>query len=79
MEPDASIFFIVESAAISQMLTPTVQDIIGHRNIVIRNVPQRHFDWSLETLSLVGGLYQSRDIQGVQFTLASYKIMQIDH
>lgn len=65
MESGASIFFIVEFPDFVEMEIQTIQDVFRHRNIVVRNVPQRDFQWCLETLSLVGGLYQSRDIQGV--------------
>jgi hypothetical protein len=65
MEPNSSIFFITEFADITQMPTQMIQDIFRKRSIVIRDGPQRRFRWSPETLSLIGGLYQSRDIQGL--------------
>jgi len=63
-EPGASMFFIVEFADFVKMSTQTIQDVFRHRNIIVRNFPQRRFEWSLDTLSLVGELYQGRDIQG---------------
>ncbi len=65
LEPGASMFFIVEYSEFCKLSPQDIQEIYRHRNIVIRNVPQRQFDWSLETLSEVGGaLKEPRDIQG---------------
>jgi hypothetical protein len=60
-----SIFFIIEFADTAQILTETIQEIHRRRHVIVRNAPYRQLGWSLETLSLIGGLYQSRDIQGV--------------
>lgn len=63
-EPGASIFFVVEHSDFIKLTIREVQDIARHRNIVIRNIPQRHFDWGRETLSELGSITQSRDVQG---------------
>jgi hypothetical protein len=65
MEEGASIFFIVEHTDFIAMSTQAIQDVFRHRNIVVRNVPQRDFDWSAETLSMIGSLYHTCDIQGL--------------
>jgi hypothetical protein len=67
IEPNTttSIFFITEHANIANMETETIQEIHRHRHIIVCHAPDRQLRWSLDTLSLVGGLYQSRDIQGV--------------
>jgi hypothetical protein len=65
LEPGASTFFIVEHRDFIKLSAQTMQTIAKDRNIVVRNVPQPKFDWSLETLSQIGGLDQPRDIQGL--------------
>jgi hypothetical protein len=65
LEPGASTFFIVDYKEFITMLARTIQDIARDRNIVVRNVPQDIYDWSLQTLSAVGHLDQPRDIQGI--------------
>lgn len=66
-EEGASIFFIADAADFVKLDTEVIQEIFRDRHIIVRNNAQRDFEWSLETLSLVGGLYQSRDIQGLWF------------
>lgn len=58
-------FFIVEFADFVKLTPQTIQDIYRKRNIVIRNVPQRSFEWSLDTLSEVGALNHPREVQGM--------------
>jgi hypothetical protein len=65
LEPGASTFFIVDYKEFISMSTKTVQDIARHRHIVVRNLPQPMYDWSLQTLSEVGALDLTRDIQGI--------------
>jgi hypothetical protein len=47
------------------MSAKTIQDVARDRNIVVRNVPQPTYDWTLQTLSEVGALDLPRDIQGI--------------
>lgn len=67
--PGASCFFIVDYNDFQQLPAATVQAILRHRNILIQNVPQPEFDWSLDTLRELGSVDQSRDIQGIFFLL----------
>jgi hypothetical protein len=64
LEDGASIFFIVDHVQFSKMTAREIQAIARHRNIIVRNVPQRHFEWDHETLSEFGDLSRIRDIQG---------------
>jgi len=63
-EPGSSMFFIVDHADYAKLKPQVVQEIYRHRNIVIRNAPQRTFNWSPETLGLVGSCQDVREIQG---------------
>jgi hypothetical protein len=68
LEPGASTFFITEHRDFIKLSTETIQTIAKDRSIVVRNVPQPKFDWSLETLSQLGRLDQPREIQGLFLT-----------
>lgn len=68
VEPGASTFFIVPYEEFISMSTTTIQQIARDRNIVVRNVPQPKYDWSLQTLSEVGAVDLPRDIQGNALT-----------
>jgi hypothetical protein len=54
--------------------TDTLQAIARNRNIVVQHIPQRKFDWSLQTLCEIGGLDQARDIQGRYLTVLPISI-----
>jgi hypothetical protein len=64
-EPGALMFFIVDFADFVKLTPHQIQEIYSQRNIVVRNIPERRFDWSLETLSEVGALKRPREIQGL--------------
>jgi hypothetical protein len=63
-EPGASVFYIVDHGEFIQMSDEEIQLIARRRHIVVRNVPQRKFNWNLETLSEFGDVGQLREIQG---------------
>jgi hypothetical protein len=67
--PGASSFFIIDHQDFQKLSPHTIQAIHRHRHILIENVPQRDFTWSLETLREVGSIEQPRDIQGMLFCL----------
>jgi hypothetical protein len=58
LKPGASVFFIVEYMDFITFSTQTIQDIAQHRHIIICNVPQPTFEWSLKTLSEISALNQ---------------------
>jgi hypothetical protein len=63
-QPDSSTFFLIDHKDFTLLSAEAKQAIVRNRNVVVQNIPQRKFDWSLETLSEIGGLDQPRDIQG---------------
>jgi hypothetical protein len=63
-QPGASIFFIIDHLAFEQLSKAVKSDLHRHRNIVVRNCPQRSYVWSPDTLSLVGGYEEDQEIQG---------------
>jgi hypothetical protein len=80
LEPGALVFFIVEYTDFITFSTQTIQDMAWHRHIIIRNVPQPTFEWSLETLSKIGALNQPREIQGKSVPSASlYSALTCTH
>jgi hypothetical protein len=58
-------FFIIDFTDFAKLTPHQIQEIYRHRNIVVRNVPERRFEWSLETLSELGALKRTREIQGL--------------
>jgi hypothetical protein len=64
-EEGASMFFIVDFTDFVKLKPVQIHEIYRHRNILVRNIPERGFDWSLETLSEVGALKRPREIQGL--------------
>jgi hypothetical protein len=58
-------FFIADYADLAKLTAPQIQEIYCHRNIVVRNAPERQFEWSLETLSELGALKRTREVQGL--------------
>jgi hypothetical protein len=63
--PGASCFLIIDRADYDLLDEDKVNEILRHRNIIIRNSPPREYPWSLDTLRQLGSLDQPRDIQGI--------------
>ena len=64
LQEGASVFFIVEHSELEKMSAQEIQDVSRDRNILVRNAPQRRFEWNEETLSEFGDVTQPREIQG---------------
>jgi uncharacterized protein YuzB (UPF0349 family) len=63
--PDSSVFFIIDYPDFMKLSAQDIHYIARTRHIVVENVPQEDFTWSLETLALLGDLKQNREIQGM--------------
>jgi hypothetical protein len=60
-----SIFFVVTFDNFMKMAASDIQQIARHRHILIRNVPQPHYEWGRTSLAQAGSLTHPRDVQGM--------------
>jgi hypothetical protein len=63
--PGSSAFFITDNKDYAKFARPMIPQIARHRHIVVRNIPQEEFPWSLDSFSRFGLLTQRREIQGM--------------
>lgn len=63
--PGCSIFFIIDFIDFLKLSPSLIHQISRDRHIVVRNIPQEDFSWSLNTFSRFGSLTQRREIQGM--------------
>ena len=63
--PGSSVFFIVDFVDFMKLPPFLIHRILRDRHIVVQNIPQEDFSWSLDTFSRFGSLAHRREIQGM--------------